>query len=71
MFSAHPLFGCSKETSIMTIRTCAACDCELDGNPIQVTIRGRTVEVCCDDCATKLKEADRFGRSANPVQAGG
>jgi ribosome-binding protein aMBF1 (putative translation factor) len=54
----------------MTIRTCAACDCELDGNPIQVTIRGRTVEVCCDDCATKLKEADRFATSATSMKAG-
>ncbi len=44
----------------MTKRTCAACDGELDDNPIQVKICGKTVEVCCEDCATKLKEADRF-----------
>ena len=37
--------------------TCAACDCALDGTPIQVTVGGKTVEVCCEDCATKLKEA--------------
>ena len=41
----------------MTDRTCAACDCELDANPIKVRIGGRTVEVCCDECAAKLKEA--------------
>jgi hypothetical protein len=37
--------------------TCAACDCELDGNSIQVKIGGKTVEVCCAECAQKLKEA--------------
>ena len=37
--------------------TCAACDCKLDGNPIKVKIGGKTVEVCCDECAQKLKEA--------------
>ena len=48
------------EMRVMTRRTCAACDGELNDNPIQVKIRGRTVEVCCEDCATKLKEADGF-----------
>lgn len=38
-------------------RTCAACDCMLDANSIKVTIGGKTVEVCCDECAEKLKEA--------------
>jgi hypothetical protein len=41
----------------MSEKTCAACDCDLDENAIQVRIGGRTVEVCCDDCAVKLKEA--------------
>jgi hypothetical protein len=48
------------EVCVMTKRTCAACDGELDDNPIHVKICGKTVEVCCEDCATKLKEADRF-----------
>lgn len=38
-------------------KTCAACDCKLDSNPIAVRIGGRTVEVCCEECAVKLKEA--------------
>lgn len=38
-------------------KTCAACDCELDDNAFQIKIGGKTVEVCCDDCARKLKEA--------------
>jgi hypothetical protein len=37
--------------------TCAACDCKLDTNRISVKIGGQTVEVCCDECAQKLKEA--------------
>jgi hypothetical protein len=41
----------------MAERTCAACDCALEGNTIKVTIGGRTVEVCCDECAQKLNEA--------------
>jgi hypothetical protein len=41
----------------MAVRTCAACDCKLDANSIKVTIGGKTVEVCCDECAEKLKEA--------------
>jgi hypothetical protein len=41
----------------MVEATCAACDCELDANAIKVTIGGKTVEVCCDECAIKLKEA--------------
>jgi len=41
----------------MTAKTCAACDYELDANAIKVTIGGNTVEVCCEECAQKLKEA--------------
>jgi len=41
----------------MTEKTCAACDCELDAGFITITIGGRTVEVCCDECARKLNEA--------------
>lgn len=38
-------------------RTCAACDCELEDDPIIVTLGGRTVEVCCAECASLLGEA--------------
>jgi ribosome-binding protein aMBF1 (putative translation factor) len=46
-----------EEDDVMAEKTCAACDCELDGDPIEVQIGGKTVEVCCDDCARRLKEA--------------
>jgi hypothetical protein len=38
-------------------KTCAACDYKLDGNAIKVTIGGKAIEVCCEACAQKLKEA--------------
>jgi hypothetical protein len=41
----------------MAERTCAACDCALEGNSIKVTIGGKRVEVCCEECAQKLNEA--------------
>jgi ribosome-binding protein aMBF1 (putative translation factor) len=50
---------------MMAEKTCAVCDCKLEGDSIKVKIGGKTVEVCCEDCAQKLKEADtsaRFGR---------
>ena len=52
-----------KEES-MAQKTCAACDCTLAGDPIKVTIGGKTVDACCDDCAQKLKEAGPSARSA-------
>ena len=41
----------------MAEQTCAACDYPLDENFIQVTIGGRNVEACCEECAQKLREA--------------
>jgi hypothetical protein len=41
----------------MKENTCAACDYELDDNAVSVTLGGKTVEVCCDECAAKLKES--------------
>jgi hypothetical protein len=48
----------------MNEKTCAACDCTLDSNSITVKLRGKAVEVCCTECADKLKEAkDSAGAS--------
>ena len=41
----------------MSTNTCAACDCELGAETIKVRVGGRTVEVCCEDCARLLGEA--------------
>ena len=48
----------------MTAKTCAACDGELDANAIKVTIGGKAVEVCCDECAVRLKEAHASARAS-------
>jgi hypothetical protein len=52
----------------MTAKTCAACDCELDANSIKVKVGGNTVEVCCDACATALREADATTSVKRPGQ---
>jgi len=41
----------------MKVKTCAACDAALDANAIKVNVGGKTVEVCCDECARKLNDA--------------
>ena len=48
----------------MVAKTCAACDCQLDESAIKVTIGGKTVEVCCEECAQKLNEAHVSSRKA-------
>ncbi|MDI9239822.1 hypothetical protein QLQ15_13000 [Lysobacter sp. LF1] len=42
----------------MSEKTCAVCDYPLDENAVAVTIGGRAVEVCCEECAQKLREAE-------------
>jgi hypothetical protein len=42
---------------VMTERTCAVCDCTLDETAVKVKIGTHVVEVCCDECAQKLREA--------------
>ena len=41
----------------MEANTCAACDYKLEGETIKVQVGGKTVEVCCQECADKLREA--------------
>jgi hypothetical protein len=48
----------------MSAKTCAACDCKLDANAIKVKIGGKAVEVCCDECGQKLKDAHVSAKSA-------
>lgn len=51
----------------MTQKTCAACDCKLDGQSIKVKVGGRTVEVCCEECAQKLQEAQASAATSRSV----
>ncbi|WEX89043.1 hypothetical protein PZN02_001584 [Sinorhizobium garamanticum] len=48
----------------MNPKTCAACDCELDQQSIKVKLGGKAVEVCCEECATALGEAEAARTSA-------
>jgi ribosome-binding protein aMBF1 (putative translation factor) len=51
----------------MAEKTCAACDYRIEGDGIPVRIGGKTVEVCCQECAEKLREAERSAlASQNP-----
>jgi hypothetical protein len=49
-------------------KTCAACDCKLDAQSIEVKIGGRTVEVCCDECAQKLHESQASATQTTSVR---
>jgi hypothetical protein len=53
---SRPIRGL-KEEMLMAEKTCAACDCKLDESAIKVTVGTRVVEVCCEECAQKLREA--------------
>ena len=52
---ACPVRGRAMEM-VMIEKTCAACDCTLDETAIKVKIGTHVVEVCCDECAQKLRE---------------
>ncbi|MGO4136769.1 hypothetical protein ACEQ6A_19715 [Rhizobium brockwellii] len=45
--------------------TCAACDCELGVETITVKLGGKTVEVCCQECAEALNEAEAATSAAS------
>lgn len=49
----------------MSAKTCAACDYELDENAIKVEIGGKTVEVCCEECARALREAHAAAKKSS------
>jgi pimeloyl-ACP methyl ester carboxylesterase len=53
----------------MVETTCAACDCKLEESAIEVTIGGKTVEVCCNECAQKLNETHSSSRQTQSMEA--
>ena len=59
-----PYPNCGSGETIMAAATCAACDYPLDSDAIKVTIAGKTVEVCCEECAQKLREANAAAKTA-------
>jgi len=56
-----PILGIARTPTVKT-KTCAACDCVLDHRAIRVTIGGDPVDVCCEACAERLKEAHAAAR---------
>jgi len=49
---------CVQKETTMAKKTCAVCDYPLDPkSTITVKIGGKPVEVCCEECATKLRQA--------------
>jgi len=58
-----PDFGLLIGDLAMIEKTCAACDCKLDESAINVKIGTRIVEVCCDECARKLRESNSSKKS--------
>lgn len=48
--------------------TCAACDCELGTDVIKVNLGGKSVEVCCEECAVALREADQSASATSVSQ---
>ena len=67
IYLSDPDFRVLMEGGVMVEKTCAACDCKLDANAIKVKIGGKTVEVCCDECAQRLKEAHVSATAARKV----
>jgi len=61
-----PVFTLKHEENAMTKKTCACCDYPLEPqSTIKVKIGGKDVEVCCEECAAKLREAsDKQKRKA-------
>ena len=39
----------------MKTKKCPVCDWELKGDAKKVKVKDRTVTVCCDECAEKVK----------------
>ena len=51
----------------MATSSCVACDYKLDANRIKVKIADKTVQVCCPECAQKLKDA-QASSTQSPVR---
>jgi len=43
------------QETIMKTEKCPVCDWELKGDAKKVKVKDRTVTVCCDECAEKVK----------------
>jgi hypothetical protein len=65
LMSLSRLWDDQPEDHQMKKTTCAACDCELGAETITVKLGGKTVEVCCQECAEALNEAEAATSAAS------
>ena len=42
-------------TSKNVTEKCPVCDYELDSKAKRIEVRGKTIKVCCDECAEKVQ----------------
>jgi ribosome-binding protein aMBF1 (putative translation factor) len=46
----------------MTVKKCPVCDWEIKDGGRKVTVGGKEITVCCDDCADKAREEpEKYG----------
>ncbi|MEP6902749.1 MAG: hypothetical protein ABJA66_13440 [Actinomycetota bacterium] len=45
----------------MKSKACPVCDWEIIDGGIKITVGGREITVCCDDCAEKAREYTESG----------
>jgi hypothetical protein len=50
-------FNFKKGEPLMETKKCPVCDWEITDGGIKVTVGGKEITVCCDDCANKAKES--------------
>jgi len=43
--------------ALMKTKKCPVCDWEIKDAGIKVTVRGKEIVVCCDECAEKAKKS--------------
>jgi hypothetical protein len=46
----------SRETKLMNASKCPVCDWAINDGGIKVTVAGKEITVCCDECAEKVKQ---------------
>ena len=52
----------------MKTRKCPVCDWKVKDGGVKVASGGKTVVVCCDDCAEKVRENPaKFGEGKRPA----
>lgn len=51
LWRENPFAIQTKEVMIMASQKCPVCDWEIKDGGVKVTVGGKEITVCCDDCA--------------------